>query len=79
MRQMFGIDIWPIIAVVGGALIAFGAALRKAYNAGRDKERVEKAKRDDQIEFEFEKIDATAPNLDNSIKRLRERSDRDGS
>jgi Flp pilus assembly protein TadB len=71
---MFGFDVWAIVASVGAMLAAFAGVAWKSYRAGRDRERVENAEDDAQMQLEFDKIDRDAPDLDGSIDRLRKRA-----
>lgn len=73
------IDLYMIGGAVLAAIAGLVGVVWKAYRAGQDNVKAEKAEDDAQMRLEFDKIDSRAPNLDDSLNRLRERSNGDRS
>ena len=68
------LDLWAILAAVGGVTATIAAAWFKGRRAGRDAAIVEQAKNDDRTRKEFERIDRQSPDVDASLERLRQRA-----
>lgn len=68
------IDLWAILAAVGGVIATIAAAWIKGRAAGRDAFIVEQAKNDDRTRKDFERIDRQSPDVDVSVDRLRQRA-----
>lgn len=70
-------DLYALLATIGGGILLMVVTSWKAYRAGQDREKAKKAEQDAQLRFEFDKIDSRAPDYDGSIERLRKRSSGD--
>lgn len=68
------LDLWAILAAVGGVTATIAAAWIKGRAAGRDAVIVEQAKKDERTREQFDRIDRQSPDVDASLERLRQRA-----
>jgi len=67
-------ELYIILAAVGGAILAIAGAFFKGKQAGRDSVAAAGAKKDAQLQMEFDKIDSERPDYDAAVNSLRKRA-----
>ena len=68
------LDLWALLAAVGGVIATIATAWIKGRRAGRDAVIVEQAKKDERTREQFDRIDRQSPDVDVSVDRLRQRA-----